>query len=348
MRSRMLRITIWALVALILIIVLVLGLRRFAFGMDLSGAGFTTTYSFSGSEAFEKEGAALPANTAISALELEWIAGEADILFYGGDQISFEETAPRALSEKETLRYRVSNGKLTIHYCEPKTGINRFSKMPEKSIKIMIPKYLSGMDITAESISASVSLDGGGEVLGALSIESVSGAIRITDAYASSVHAGSVSGSILFEGISKKTDVETVSGSVTLDFFETPKNLKVDSVSGGISVKVAESSGFTATLESMSGKLTCSFAEMLGSKKAVYRDGEADFRFATISGSVVISLLQGKPVPPATPVAPVPPVPPIAPAAYEKAPESKPSDEEQMSAPEKKNETPASAGGRKF
>lgn len=296
MRSTIIRIAIWAFAALLLIVLLVLGINRTALSMDLSGAGFTTTYDFSDSEAYRKEGATLPVGTNISAFELDWIAGEIDIRFYDGDQIRFEETAPRELSENETLRYLVSGEKLTIRFCEPKTGVLRTLKMPEKSLRVLLPKSLAGMDISVHNVSSSVYVDCDQTALRELIVESVSGAVKIIDARVPVLRVSTVSGSLVFKGVSDKADIETISGAVALDFPIIPKQLRTDSVSGSVIVRVMENDGFTATLDSISGRLTCDFAEMAGRKKAVYRNGRAGFAFHTISGSVTIAWLQGTPL----------------------------------------------------
>ena len=293
MRSTILKIAIWAFAALLLIVLLVLGItHRTALSMDVSGVGFNTAYTYSESEAYLADGVALPANTGISAFELDWIAGEIDIRFYEGDQIRFEETAPRELSENETLRYLVSGGKLTIRYCEPKTGLFRTLKMPEKSLKVLIPKSLAGMDISVHNVSSSVYIDCDQKTLQELAVESVSGDVKIIDARTPVLHVGTVSGNIIFSGVSDAADIETVSGAVALDFPIIPKRLKTDSVSGNIIVRVAENDGFTASLDSISGRIACGFAEMTGRKNVVYGSGGADFSFHTISGSVTIERLQ--------------------------------------------------------
>lgn len=329
MRFSAIRVWIWAFVAVILIAVLALGINSSAFGLDVSGVGFTTTYSYPNSEAYTEMGTALPADTKIDALALDWIAGEIDIRFYDGDQISFYETATRELEKHETLRYLISNGKLTIRYCEPRTEALRTIKMPPKSIKILIPKSLSGIALSIDNISSSIYVDGDDTSLRNLVVESVSGDIKMIDMQVPAFTVSSISGSVSVQGMSTSANIETISGGVALEFLNTPRDLHVESISGSVAIKLPDSDGFTATLDSVSGKIKCDAAEMSGSKKAVYGNGKASFSFSTISGSVTIDLLDQAP-------------------AQNVYPSEKPLANEELPTSEPNDGKPVSSGSKKF
>ena len=62
----------------------------------------------------------------------------------------------------------------------------------------------------------------------------------------------------------------------------------MDGVSGRITIALPETAGFTAKLDTVSGSLSCAFPGTLGSDLVVVGDGNADYSFDTVSGSVSI------------------------------------------------------------
>lgn len=298
MNTAIIRIFVWALVAVVLLFVLVLALNGSAFGMDVSSVGFVTTYSYPNSEAYEGSGTTLPANTSIQRIELDWLSGEIDIRFYDGDEISFYETAPRELDDHETLRYLVSNGKLTIRYCEPRSVTDYFKRMPDKAIKLLIPKNLGLLELGIQNVSSSIYVDNDDSPLQKFTIDTVSGTVDILAMEALVLTINSVSGDINMEGACKEIRIESVSASVGLELLSMPERLNVDGVSGSVDVKLPENDGFTAKMGGISGRLTCNFAQMPDKKTAVYKNGKAKLDFELLSGSVTIALMENKVVTP--------------------------------------------------
>ena len=67
-----------------------------------------------------------------------------------------------------------------------------------------------------------------------------------------------------------------------------PDKIEVDGVSGNIVIALPESASFTASLDSVSGSISCDFPGTIGSDRVTVGDGSANFRCNTVSGNLKI------------------------------------------------------------
>ena len=252
--------------------------------------------------------------SSIQKIKIDWVAGSINLRVGSGDEIVFSESSYRNLTDKQKMRYTISDsGVLQIHYCEDLENIfnwfNVDANMPAKTLTMEVPASLIGQlaDLEIESVSANIDLSG---VYGVKTdLSTVSGEIRCTDvatddlelsttsgtivsenSVAKSLDIENVSGSIRAEGEYARIDVETVSGSVNLVLASVPEQLEVDGVSGSITVALPDNASFTAKMDTVSGSLSCAFPGTLGSDLVVVGSGGASYRFSTVSGNVNIEM----------------------------------------------------------
>jgi len=240
------------------------------------------------------------------------VAGSINLRVGTSDEIVFSEASYRDLTERQKMRYTVSDsGVLQIHYCENLDNIfdwfNLDANMPAKTLTMEVPAALIGQlsNLEIETVSANIDLSGvyGGKT----ELSTVSGEIRCTDVATNELDLDSTSGSIICENSSAalldmenvsggvraegefaRIDVESVSGSVNLALATAPQELEVDGVSGSVTVALPANAAFTARMDSVSGSLNCEFEGTLGSDLVVVGGGGAEYRFGTVSGSVNI------------------------------------------------------------
>lgn len=307
------RICLWSAIAVALVAVLVSGLQdRLSF--QNINLGYSTTFSYAESETYTAGDATLPESASVQEIAVRWVAGSVDIRMYDGDTIRFSETASRALSDHEIMRYRYKDGTLTLQFCKSAGGLSLFTNMPEKSLELWIPARLALRKLSVDAVSSDVTLRGQGAYIRGLSLESVSGGLTTEAVVADELDLDTVSGSIRMDGAFGKIDAESVSGSLFFALPATPNVLDAESISGSIHVVVSGQDGFTADFDTVSGSLQCAFADSLQKKKAVYSDGAAAFRFETVSGSVTIERNEHLAVPAPKPSAAAPHTPVNAPA----------------------------------
>lgn len=257
------------------------------------------------------EQATIPA-ASIQKIKVDWVSGSVELRVGSGSDITLSESSYRTLTDRQKMRYSVSSdGTLKINFCDDLDNIfNWFdldANMPAKALVIEVPASLAGalQDVNIDVVSASVDLSGvyGSDteintVSGAikctdvsvdkLSIGSTSGAIVCENTKAEQLNLNNVSGSMRAEGEFVEIDAETVSGSARLNCATAPSKIRVDGVSGSVTVALPETAGFTAKLDSVSGSISCDFPGTLGSDMVVVGDGSASYRFGTVSGSLRI------------------------------------------------------------
>ena len=250
----------------------------------------------------------------IQKIKIDWVGGSINLRVGTSDEIVFSESSYRELTDRQRMRYTVSeSGVLQIHYCENLENIfdwfNLDANMPAKVLTMEVPASLIGQltNLEVDSVSAGIDLSGvygvktelstvSGEVrctdilTDDLEISTTSGSVVCDNCVATTLEVDNVSGSIQIEGEYTRIDVDTVSGSTRLALANTPESIEVDGVSGSVTVALPNDANFTAKLDTVSGSLSCAFPGTLGSDLIVVGDGDASYRFNSVSGSVKIEM----------------------------------------------------------
>jgi len=290
-------------------ILLLIGILLLALGVTITkiaygrGDSFSTSLSFgapgtfgydqkdyivcrSGEESFAARG--------IERLSIDWSSGSVDVERYNGSTVLVREEAKRALKENECLRYKLSDGGLSILPCA-----NRVSNLPEKHLTVFLPQglVLEGLAVDVSSADVKVSgvetekailLESGSGTLQAedcrcaeLCLESGSGEQRVLRTEVGGVFR-SESGSGDFRAdnlVCTAVDIETNSGDQSIDGLLCDK-LKLAASSGAIR-GTALVCGFVES-ESSSGKVSLAFDA-----------APAGIEIETSSGDVTLTLPRG-------------------------------------------------------
>lgn len=314
------RIIVGLVIAVVLTIFLVGALSGFNLFEKLGWhTGWSTGWFRSGTEASVDDGSTVVSETAsvpaagVSRINVNWVSGNVEVRVGDGDQITFFETASRALTDAQKMRYTVSpSGVLQIKFCaELDNVMNWFENgnynMPDKALVLTVPASMLGSldTLNIDSVSARLEVDGvyGAETIldtvsgkaavtnidcEQLRLNSTSGTLQCDACKAEKLNLDSVSGNIRVNGTFTQISAETVSGEVRIACVTAPEKINVDSVSGSVNVQLPENAGFTAKLDTVSGSLSCEFPGTLSDKMVVVGDGSAAYRFDTVSGSIRI------------------------------------------------------------
>lgn len=119
-------------------------------------------------------------------------------------------------------------------------------------------------------------------------IDNVSGDMTLTDIDVTDLTVSNVSGELDFSGSCRTAKVDTVSGDCTLTLTAAPNSIDLDSVSGQLVVALPENTGFTANLDSLSGKLYSDFATTYQDDTMRYLDGACKISMDSVSGDLRI------------------------------------------------------------
>lgn len=190
--------------------------------------------------------------TDITEIEIHWLTGDVYLVESDTDGVTFQEDYTGS-NEDYRMRYKVSNGKLTIQPCKSK--LFGSIDLPRKALTVFLPDTLTLDKITVETVSADVELMGGS--VDTLSINTTSGNITGPGLSAKEYELGTVSGDISLTALpagSSAIDCETVSGEVRISCTAHPDEIDFNSVSGNLCLTLPKGScRYTLDFSTVSG-----------------------------------------------------------------------------------------------
>ena len=266
-----------------------------------------------------------PVGGPVTDLRIEWVNGPVEVRPWEGEIIRVAEYASRPLQEGERLELLEENGLLRIRWSREKNF--RRKMFLQKHLVVELPQnaalgefrvdnvsggtYVTGVqgtqirvstvsgplecqalrgeNLRVESVSGQVDL---AQVSARdLRVSGTSGKVTVNGFGAEHMRAETVSGSLSAWGNGEDLRLSTVSGPLSLQVSQFPRQTKLHTVSGPIEVYLPQGEpGFTAEYSSISGGFTSQFplTGELGKRKgrAVYLGGGASIRLDTVSGPI--------------------------------------------------------------
>lgn len=284
--SAIIRIITWSIVAIFLVVVLVNSINGDGIlGLNIGFSG----YSYSNSSKYLVADGLIGVND-IRNIDIDWISGKVRVEEYNGDRIEFYEENSSGLDEDEKMRYLVENGNLKIKFKKSKKIASfLFNNSFSKTLIIKIPSSLSNelSNFEVDCVSSKVEIDN--LIANNISIEAVSGEIDINNVISEALNVETVSGNVNISGNIDFIENESVSGKIMMDLDNCPKEIKSETVSGSINISIPENEGFTAKYESLSAKFTSDFEVNKTKDEAIYKNGESNFVFESVSGRININ-----------------------------------------------------------
>ena len=201
----------------------------------------------------------------VSRLAIHWVAGSIRVEpSENTTDISFRLTGED--DAKFPMVWSQSGDTLILSYAK-KTKIPISVNVLRKDLVVTVPAGWAAEDI---------------------SIDNVSGDMTLTDITVTGLTVSNVSGELDFSGSCRTAEVSTVSGDCTLTLTSAPNSIDLDSVSGQLVVALPENTGFTANLDSLSGKLYSDFATTYQDDTMRYLDGACKISMDSVSGDLRI------------------------------------------------------------
>ena len=226
----------------------------------------------------------------ITALDIDWVAGDVKIMVTDGEEIVVTEHADHGIPEEYALQLEADNT-LRIRYSNDVWGID----MPEKDLTVLLPRTVAE-NLTAVNLS-DVSADFAVDKLTvreSFSFDTTSGRLKTEALTATGAKAdvNSVSGDIELDGSFREVKAGSTSGEIDLKLRNGPAALEVSTVSGEVDVELPAGTGFTLDYSTVSGELEYDFP-LTKSKdgKYVCGDGACRIEVGTTSGSLSVERL---------------------------------------------------------
>lgn len=292
--SALIRIFVYAFIALVLTGVLVWGIGNnhnmnfFSFNL-FGGSGFSyndDNYKIGNGE--------VPRDH-VSQIEVNWTAGNVTIAPTVGDAatdvITITEESGTQLEEDYELRYKLEDGVLKIMFAKPNVKFQGIFQSLNKDLVIHVPVGTALSDITIDTVSANIDLE---SITAAnqFNLATVSGNIDGTQITADVMEAETVSGKIRWNEASLKTvSAESVSGEINVAYLTMPTNIQMETVSGAMTLGLPENEGFKVDYDSVSGDFDCDFDVKINKNMAMYKNGVNKIDLETVSGNMKITAI---------------------------------------------------------
>ena len=226
----------------------------------------------------------------ITALSIDWVAGDVKIMVTDGEEIVVTEHADRGIPAEYALLLEADNT-LRIRYSNDVWGID----MPEKDLTVLLPRTVAE-NLTAVDLSG-VSADfavGKLTVRDAFSFDTTSGKLEMQSMNAPQAKAtvSSVSGNVELDGSFREVKAGSTSGAIDLMLRNAPAAVEVSTVSGEVDAELPAGTGFTLDYSTVSGELECDFPLTKSADgKYACGDGACRIEVGTTSGSLSVERL---------------------------------------------------------
>lgn len=243
---------------------------------------------------------------AVRNLKVGVIAGQVNIIGHDEPGARVEIHSVHGREIKVTLE----GGNLEIDHAQLRWDnfievFKSFSGTAKADISITVPRdvalkfgvvsasaLISGLteDATISTVSGEVVVD---DVSGDLQLNSVSGEIAVRGHYGN-IAAKSISGDITVSGEIMRFTAETVSGDLFADVTGVPDEIRLSTVSGTITTRLAADVPAQYKINTVSGRLQLDQAEITGvrgsftSKYGVLDKHWLDFKANTVSGNISV------------------------------------------------------------
>ena len=226
----------------------------------------------------------------ITALSIDWVAGDVKIMVTDGEEIVVTEHADRGIPAEYALLLEADNT-LRIRYSNDVWGID----MPKKDLTVLLPRTVAE-NLTAVDLSG-VSADFAVDKLTvreSFSFDTTSGKLKteVLTATGAKADVNSVSGDIELDGSFREVKAGSTSGEIDLMLRNAPAAVEVSTVSGEVDVELPAGTGFTLDYSTVSGELECDFPLTKSvDGKYVCGDGACRMEIGTTSGSLSVERL---------------------------------------------------------
>ena len=226
----------------------------------------------------------------ITALSIDWVAGDVKIMVTDGEEIVVTEHVDRGIPAEYALLLEADNT-LRIRYSNDVWG----NDMPTKDLTVCLPRTVAE-NLTAVDLSG-VSADfavGKLTVRDAFSFDTTSGKLEMQSMNAPQAKAtvSSVSGNVELDGSFREVKAGSTSGEIDLMLRNAPAAVEVSTVSGEVDVELPAGTGFTLDYSTVSGELECDFPLTKSADgKYACGDGACRIEVGTTSGSLSVERL---------------------------------------------------------
>ena len=229
-------------------------------------------------------GSADPA--AIRDIKIEWISGSVTVEPGDVQEITFLESGNG--TDKYEMVWKQSGDELVIQYSKDSSiaGFGLHFGDGSKDLTVTVPRNWVCNSLELETASADLTVRD--VIIREMEIDSASSTAKFENCTVSSLDVDTASGDVTFTGSLNELDFEAASASFTGVLENVPDQVKMDSMSGDLTLTLPEGAGFTVSLDAMSSNFSSDFPTVKKDKSYVCGDGHCKIGVSAMSGDVAI------------------------------------------------------------
>jgi len=222
----------------------------------------------------------------VREINIEWISGSVTVEPGDVQEITFSESG--AATDQYKMVWKQSDDKLTIQFCKDSNvvGFGLHFGDGSKDLTVTVPR--GWVCDSLELDTASTDLTVRDMIIREVEIDSANGTAKFENCTISSLDVDTASGDVTFTGSLNELDFEAASASFTGVLENVPNLIKMDSMSGDLTLTLPEDAGFTVSLDAMSSDFSSDFPTVKKNKSYVCGDGRCKIDVSAMSGDVAI------------------------------------------------------------
>ena len=282
------RIVILSIVFIVLLGILLagIGLKGFLERKD-TNVRWEASHSPSASDG-EQMSEMYTTSSQIREIEIQWVLGTITIEAGDVDQVVYQETP--VSDSRYKMVTKASSDELKIQYCSENAGLS-FSMFGTeinvvKDLAITVPKDMTLESLEIEAASAEVIIRG--LTIDEVSLDTASGKCELEGCRIGELDVDTASGDIRFNGSLNVLDFDAASAEFEGCFDNTPRRIKMDSMSGDIDITLPSDAGFTVSMDAMSSGITSDFETVIRNGDYICGNGYCQIEYSGMSGDITI------------------------------------------------------------
>ena len=223
-------------------------------------------------------------------IEIDWVCGNIQIM--KGDVISdivITETAPSNFEYKMVCKQ--TGQTLKIEFAEDHEKFHLFGNdnSISKDLSIRVPANWNCKNLEIDAAATDVTIIG--MEISEMDFDGASGLLNLDNCKIGKLDVDTASGDVEFSGTLNELDFDAASAKFSGEFYQVPSNLKLDAMSGDLTLVLPEYCGFQLELDTVSGSFNSDFEfNMVG---ASYISGSAACKIKVSAMSSDVCILKG-------------------------------------------------------
>ena len=229
-------------------------------------------------------------STQVQNIEIEWGAGSISI--HKSDSLDYIRISEAANDgSAPEMICRQSGQTLKIQYCEEPMKFSSFGIHGEvsKDLVIRVPKNWNCNNLEIDAAATDVNIQD--LTIRELDFDGASGNLILDHCNITDLDIDTASGDVEFVGTLDNLDFDAASAKFFGEFYNSPRSLKMDSMSGDLELVLPEYTGFELNMETVSGSFDTDFT--FGKHSDLYICGDGNCKISVSAMSSDVSILKG-------------------------------------------------------